>query len=75
MKQMLIEKAREAEESETLVGKKTTNDLERWVQLVMGFIYLGLLFFTVQTVSVKVRLQLQLDGQLETKPSCYQRLL
>lgn len=55
--------------------------LERWVQLVMGFISLGLLCFTVQTVTVKVRLQL--NGQCcgsppffrETKTFCYQHLL
>lgn len=54
--------------------KKERDDLERWVQLVMGFIYLGLLCFTVQTVSVKVRLQR--DGQRRSsKPNrCYQHL-
>lgn len=60
---MLILEVRERKrgEGEQNDKKKKRDDLERWVQLVMGFIYLGLLCFTVQTVSVKVRLQR--DGQ------------
>lgn len=55
------EESKEMKRKDAVLVKRQEGEwvsLERWVQLVMGFISLGLPCFTVQTVSVKARLQL-----------------
>lgn len=56
-----VEESKEMNRKEAVVVKRQEGEwvsLGRWVQLVMGFISLGLPCFTVQTVSVKARLKL-----------------